>query len=85
MLQRSRGIKRSLITCQVKIESNKQSHKNSLDRPNTTLIGQGVPLLMFVTPGSAYLYNSVAGCCVSHHGVRSIDPFRHETEVVSSF
>ena len=33
-----------------------------LDRPNTTPIGQGVPQLMFVTPGSAYLYNSVAGC-----------------------
>ena len=34
-----------------------------LDRPNTTPIpGQGVPLLMFVTPRSAYSYNSVAGC-----------------------
>ena len=30
---------------------------------------------MFVTLGPAYLYNSVAGCCVSHDGVWSIDPF----------
>ena len=28
-----------------------------------------ISLLMFVTLGPAYLYNSVAGCCVSHHGV----------------
>ena len=28
-----------------------------------------ISLLMFVTLGPAYLHNSVAGCCVSHHGV----------------
>ena len=28
-----------------------------------------ISLLMFVTLGPAYLYNSVVGCCVSHHGV----------------
>ena len=30
---------------------------------------QLISLLMFVTPGPAYLYNYVAGCCLSHHGV----------------
>ena len=34
-----------------------------------------ISLLMFVTLGPAYLYNFVTGCCVSHHGVWSIDPF----------
>ena len=28
-----------------------------------------ISLLMFVTLSPAYLYNSVAGCCFSHHGV----------------
>ena len=27
-----------------------------------------ISLLMFATLGPAYLYNSVAGCCVSHYG-----------------
>ena len=27
---------------------------------------------MFVTPGSAYVFNSVAGFCVSHHDLLNL-------------
>ena len=44
--------------------------EHDLDPPFTTLIFVTIKdLKYYLQPDPAYLFNSVAGCCVSHHGV----------------